>query len=373
VNVCFTNRKWLIFWGLLSFVGLMIAVPQAVARAGSGGAAAFFDQFLRFQIWAALSGLVIVIDGFLSSRNIRWRFRFPIHILIALAWALTAVLVYSLIQGVFGYFSSGAFNARSTAAQVLIPMMIMGFLAYKMTLTTNYALDYYKRYTDERQLTTELESKLKQAELNALRMQLQPHFLFNTLNAISNLVMEDPKLAVRMIARLGDFLRLTIETQDRQFVSLDSELDFARKYLEIEQLRFSDRLKVKIDADPPSLAAAVPNLILQPFIENAIKHGIAKRSEAGRIEISAARWNGSLRVEIVNDGVSNLSDTNGLGPHDRMGIGLANARNRLSQLYGSAFVLNIECDKGAEARVLIEIPYSTDLASNGEGHRRDNG
>jgi LytS/YehU family sensor histidine kinase len=214
-----------------------------------------------------------------------------------------------------------------------------------------------KRYTDERQRSAELESKLKQAELNALRMQLQPHFLFNTLNAISNFALEDPKIAVRMIARLGDFLRLTIETQERQFVSLDDELEFARKYLEIEQLRFSDRLDVRIDANSQALKAAVPSLILQPFIENAIKHGIALRSEAGRIEVSAERQNGMLRLLVANDGPTKSGSNN---VRETTGIGIANARNRLSQLYGSDFVLDLERN-GDGAQVLIEIPYSTDL------------
>lgn len=356
MNLDFTRKKWLIFWGLLSFVGLMMAVPQAAARSGSETLAAFADQFFRFQTWAALSVIVIFIDSFFSGRNVRWRYRFPIHVLLGVSWAAASMGAFSLAVASVQYFRSGTLDVASTAAQVAFPMMIMGFLAYKMILTTNYALDYYKRYTDERQRTSELESKLRQAELNALKMQLQPHFLFNTLNAISNFAMEDPKLAVRMIARLGDFLRLTIETQNRQFVSLEDELDFARKYLEIEQLRFSDRLIVNISVASDALSASVPNLILQPFIENAIKYGISKRSEAGRLEILAERRNGVLRMEVANDGPVNLEGINGLDGSG--GIGIVNSRNRLSQLYGPDFVLDLDCSNVRKARVLIEIPYS---------------
>ncbi len=186
-------------------------------------------------------------------------------------------------------------------------------------------------------------------------MQLHPHFLFNTLHSISALVHKDPECADRMIARLGDFLRLTLENSGAQEVSLQKELEFLRCYLEIERVRFQDRLTTHMEIDSRALDTPVPNLILQPIVENALRHGIAPRSTPGRIEISAKRKNGSLRIEVQDNGpgISAISKPNG---RLREGLGLANTRARLRQLYGAEHSFELSDAPGGGLLVALEIP-----------------
>ena len=192
------------------------------------------------------------------------------------------------------------------------------------------------------------------ARLNALKMQLQPHFLFNTLNAITVLVRQQKgKDAEQMLGHLSDLLRGVLEDVDVQEVSLRRELEYLQLYLAIEQVRFPDRLRVEVSADPATQEASVPQLILQPIVENAIRHGIGRSSSAGRILISASKINGTVELRVQDDGP-------GLSRRDSSedeGIGLANTRARLQQLYGQDARLEIEnCDRGGVV-VTMNIPF----------------
>lgn len=187
-------------------------------------------------------------------------------------------------------------------------------------------------------------------------MQLQPHFLFNTLHSVSALIHKDPVSADRMIARLGDFLRLTLENAGTQEVSLQEELEFLKCYLEIERVRFRERLTVQMNIEPQTLNARLPNLILQPIVENAIKHGIAPRTKPGRIEIEARRFNGILHVQITDNGPG-LPANGGSGRIVKGGVGLANTEARLQQLYGSDHRLDLANTSKGGLTVILEIPF----------------
>src|SRR5262249_2873049 len=152
-----------------------------------------------------------------------------------------------------------------------------------------YALDYYQKFQERELKAAQLEGRLAQAELQNLKAQLQPHFLFNTLHAISVLMQENVQAANRMLVRLSELLRMALDTAGAQEVTLKQEVEFAQRYLEIEQTRFQDRLSVKIDVDPSALDARAPSLLLQPLVENAVRHGIARRAGAGLLEIIARR------------------------------------------------------------------------------------
>ena len=188
-------------------------------------------------------------------------------------------------------------------------------------------------------------------------MQLHPHFLFNTLNSISALLHHDPELADRMIARLGDFLRLTLENSGAQEVTLQKELEFLKCYLEIERVRFQDRLTVSYDVAPETLDAMVPNLVWQPIVENAIRHAIAPRSGRGHIEMRAQRTGETLQLQVKDDGPGLPSNQNSNGSSSK-GVGLANTRERLRQLYGNnhRFELVNGSDRGLV--VTLEIPFN---------------
>jgi LytS/YehU family sensor histidine kinase len=206
-----------------------------------------------------------------------------------------------------------------------------------------------------------MKTQLAQAQLKALKMQLHPHFLFNTLHSISSLVLDDPPKANSMIARLGDFLRLTLDHSDQQLITLQQEMEFVRCYLEIEQVRFGERLKVEYQVEPGTTSALVPHLILQPLVENAIQHAIAPRSDRGKITISARQTGDLLALEIRDSGAGLPTPT---ALTDGHGLGLANVRARLAGLYGPT--ANFEAGAGLDSglTVRIRIPFQAEHDGN---------
>ncbi len=223
---------------------------------------------------------------------------------------------------------------------------------YWTILAVSHVLQYYRRFRERELRSSQLEAKLAQTQLQILKMQLHPHFLFNTLNAISALIHKDVDLADRMIARLGDLLRATLENANKNEVPLKEELDFIDPYLEIEKARLGDRLNVNMSIDPAAMSAQVPNLILQPLVENAIRHGIATRAEPGRIDIEARRDNGRLHLAVTDDGPGLKSPS-----PTSQGIGLANTQARLEKLYGAEQCFELSNGPGRGFRVGITIPF----------------
>jgi LytS/YehU family sensor histidine kinase len=225
-------------------------------------------------------------------------------------------------------------------------------LIYFALVALCHARDFYGRYRERERRALELESRLALAQLQALRMQLRPHFLFNALNAIAELIHENPGTAEAMVLRLAELLRLALRAENAQEVPLHQELEFARQYLEIEQVRFRDRLCVDLHIDPGTLKALVPSFALQPLVENAIRHGLYPKPGAGRIEICASRDEGSLRLEVCDDGPGLPNP----GPV-RDGLGLANTRARLAQLYGPLGRLDLVSPQAGGLKVIVVIPF----------------
>jgi signal transduction histidine kinase len=226
-------------------------------------------------------------------------------------------------------------------------------MTYWAIVGLSHALTYQSEAQDRALRTSQLETHLAEARLQALQRQLQPHFLFNTLNTISALMHRDVNAADNMIAKLSDLLRISLHNVGVQEVPLTQELDFLSKYLEIEQTRFRDRLTVLFDVQPETLDALVPNLVLQPLVENAIKHGIGPRAAPGQIVIRSRRLGSMLELEIKDNGVglsaARLTDFN-------RGIGLGNTRSRLQHLYGSSHRFEFRQPPGGGLSVLIAIP-----------------
>jgi LytS/YehU family sensor histidine kinase len=230
-------------------------------------------------------------------------------------------------------------------------------------LARNYYVRYQARLEETRRLEAEatelraeravLHAQVTDARLNALRAQLNPHFLFNTLNAVSTLVEEDPPGARRMLARLSDLLRHTLGEENEQEIPLARELEMLRRYLDIMEVRFQGKLDVSIDSDKSLDDALVPNLVLQPLVENAFRHGIAQLQSVGRVAVRAAREDGDLVLTVRDNGRGPAKDL-------REGVGLSNTRARLTQLYGSGrqrLALTAAQDGGAIAEV--RVPYHT--------------
>ena len=221
-----------------------------------------------------------------------------------------------------------------------------------------HALLYYDEFRTSELQQSSLKAQLAQAQLRALKMQVHPHFLFNTLHSISSLVLEDPQKANSMIARLGDFLRLTLDHADHELVTLKEESEFLRAYLDIEQVRFGDRLKVAFEMEPMTLSAQVPHLILQPVVENAVQHAVAPRTAQSHIDIKAQRLDGLLRLEVKDNGPGIASKSDSL---ELRGVGLNNVRARLSQVYGSGFRFELTNRAEGGLTVIMEIPFRCEV------------
>jgi two-component system, LytTR family, sensor kinase len=233
--------------------------------------------------------------------------------------------------------------------------LLASVLLYGTILLVGWMVDSRERLARQQMEAAQLSEQLAKAQLSALRQQIEPHFLFNTLNTIAGLVREGRgENAVDMIAGLSELLRRTLQSSDRQEVALGEELEIVEKYLEIEKARFAERLQVRVEVAEELRGARVPSLILQPVVENAVKHGIAKRVQGGTIGISAARANGTLELCVKNDGPGfSVGWAKG-----RQGIGLENVRERLGSLYGESAGLKVSDGRSDGASVRIFLPYA---------------
>ena len=243
-------------------------------------------------------------------------------------------------------------------------LVITAWWKYWVFMGLYYAFDYHRRFREREVAAAHLETQLATAHLQALRMQLHPHFLFNALHSAAMLTMMDPEAAHRVLVELSALLRTTLDRSAAPEVPLSEEIDFMDRYLAIEQIRFQDRLRVDIHADDDALSAVVPNLILQPLVENAVRHGIARRTDARCLTIRAARENGSLVLEVEDDGPG-LPPGWTLTPPDGSGVGLTNVRSRLERTYGEQARLELltPADEAGRPRpgvlARVTIPYRT--------------
>lgn len=229
---------------------------------------------------------------------------------------------------------------------------------YLLAAVVGYVVAYYTRLRAQERHAAELETNLVKAELQFLKMQLQPHFLFNTLHSVAALVHRDPAAAEKMICSLGDLLRQTLAAEDAPLVTLERELEFLQLYLDIQRVRFQDRLVTDIQVDEQALDAIVPYVLLQPLVENAIKHGVARRRGVGKIEIAIRRQAADLSISVVNDSTSDP-----VPQHERLGIGLENIRSRMRLLFGSGE--RVACRHLPDGRFQVEVlvPLNTEAES----------
>ncbi len=228
-----------------------------------------------------------------------------------------------------------------------------GLFTYSFILSWGYVHEYFAAMREREVAMTKLETELAQAQLRALKAQLQPHFLFNTLHAITVLIRHDTEAAGRMVMQLSDLLRMTLMDSERQEATLEQELRFLRLYLQIEQTRFRDRLEVRWDIAPGLEGAAVPTLLLQPLVENAIKHGVGARAASGTVEIAASRGDGMLTLRVADNGPGCRDGDVTAGP----GIGIPSTRGRLEALYGPAHRFTLERNATGGTSVTVGIPY----------------
>ena len=353
----------LAFTGQLYFTSYFSERPMTWARAAS-------SQFVYPFLWALATPLVLWLAGRFPVDQSRWRRHVPVHL--ACALALTVVINGSFYVIYYNIAERGGPHPyrHSDTLRTIIFNSSETVGIYGLILLASHAFNYYRRYREGELKASQLQAQLAQAQLQALKMQLHPHFLFNTLHSISALLYKDTGAADKMIARLGDFLRLTLENSGTQEVTLRQELEFLKCYLAIERIRFNDRLTTRLDVDARALEVHVPNLILQPIVENAIRHGIAPRAAPGRIEISAKRNNGSLRISVTDNGPGlsakasspRPTSSGGAVKTQTGGLGLANTRARLAQLYGDEHRFELADAPEGGLVVTLEIPVRSPSA-----------
>jgi sensor histidine kinase YesM len=260
-------------------------------------------------------------------------------------------------SGIESFWGLYIFFVRSMINTALMIYFIIAFVSYAMI--------HYQRYRDEELRLAELEGQLVRAQLESLKSQIHPHFLFNTLNSISALVRSDPEAADKMIARLGELLRIMLDSEGNQEVPLRREVDFLNRYLDIQKMRFRDRLEVTLDIDMELLDAMMPNFILQPVVENAIQHGISRCTDKGVISISAKRENETLCLTVTDNGpgMERQEITKSNNKH-----GLSNIAARLERMYGKNQQLLFATDPNPGMQVCIEIPFHLAEYKNNGGN-----
>jgi two-component system, LytTR family, sensor kinase len=346
------------------------------------------------QLWIPIAWLAFALAdaaktvGFMHAEGMQhnWATLFAIEVLSWLPWAVGSLFIVWLADHLRGVKPALAWGAHALAA-LGIGLAYTAW-SYQLTLryqpyapefahwTPQWPTDFYEnlmatvalyacvllshwliqsraRISARETEVAELNKQLTQAQLVALRSQIEPHFFFNTLNAVAGLIREGrTEAAVQTIMQLSDFLRRTLSDANRQEVSLGDEVEFARQYLTIQQTRFADRLQLDIQVQDGLQCAAVPNLILQPLVENAVKHGIAKRKEGGAVRVAASAAGETLNLYIANDGPSLPDDWN----ERQHSIGIANVCQRLRSLYGNASSFDIRNRTGGGVEVAIRIP-----------------
>ena len=280
-----------------------------------------------------------------------------IHLVAALIFSLLYVVLRALVGQVHNFIVDEPGTFVEVFRALLVKTSPFNLLVYGVILSVSHALDYYRKYHERTVQTLELEKHLTEARLQSLLRQLKPHFLFNTLNGIASLMYSDVAAADRMLVRLSELLRQTMARSGAPLAPLRDELAFLEKYLEIERIRFRDRLEVQVDVDPATLDALVPSLILQPLVENAIRHGIEPNERAGRILLRAARTGENLVLTVTDNG-------GGVPPggFQREGIGLANTRARLNELYGGRHRFELANEPGGGLCIRLTLPFTTETA-----------
>jgi two-component system LytT family sensor kinase len=339
----------------------------------------FVWNLLAFYLWALLTPLIALLARRYRFDRQRWPQSLVVHLPASLLFSAFHLCLYlSLFWFLGGMLPKEYPTYLSLFRHQLFSNLSVTVSLYWLVLIAINALDYYQSFRVAEVKASELRAQLAQAQLRALKMQLHPHFLFNTLNSISALLHRDAEAADQMVTRLGDFLRLTLENSGDQEVTLEQEMEFLRCYLEIEIVRFHDRLSVETEIDPETLRARVPNLILQPLVENAIRHGISRQSAPGRLLIRATRRNARLLLQVEDNGPGlSLISEGGSAPHAPAahhatiasatravtgGVGLANTRARLEHLYGAEHRFELTRATPRGMLVTLEIPFQLEAA-----------
>ncbi|HYE74127.1 MAG TPA: histidine kinase [Blastocatellia bacterium] len=363
-------RKILLWFGFWTLISLFFSSRIYFSQSGMGGPAdsyleALKQAMVQWYTWGVLSLVIIRADRWFSKgRSLvkRILLHLPLSFLITAAFFIIAIWVDSILSGrVAAGRMSDPMLSFSTWRELMGGAFQWNYLIYWLVAGGWLAWDY-NRESQQRQLqaaqlelkATQLEQRLTESRLLNLKAQLHPHFLFNALNTISAFVEKDPRGARQMIEHLGDLLRFSLEHSEAQENTLEEELQVLEHYLAIQRVRFEDHLRLKIDVSPDTLHAAVPSLILQPLVENAIRHSVAKQTSPVCVTIQAVRDNGHLRLQVSDDGPGLPI---GWDLNEQAGVGLTNTKQRLEQLYPLANQFEVNNAESGGVMVKIILPF----------------
>jgi two-component system, LytTR family, sensor kinase len=342
------------FWTFLATLSAASRLldPRGFGFRGMSPAGPIMLAFIESWIWAALTPGIFWLGGRVGLERRALVGRILLFLLVGVAVSIVVYLLLAVARDQM--FESIAIRrrrfrpAREIAAFRFVPQLLF----YFAILAAGFAREYFLRTREQQAHTARLQAQLAEARLDALRMQINPHFLFNTLHAVSAMVERDPAGVRKMIARLSELLRHTTDAHATDEVPLRDELAFLGRYIEIMEVRFQGRLKLDRRIDPATTAALVPNLILQPIVENALEHGVGSSKGEALVEISSERRDDQLVLTVRDNGA-------GLADESRAGVGLANTRARLAQLYGSRGTLTLASPPEGGTVAQIVLPYRT--------------
>jgi two-component system LytT family sensor kinase len=342
--------------GALFEAGQSVLFMRAIGRQHAG--LIFGTELASWLPWALATPLVIGLARryeVIRSTTIQTA---AVHFAAFAIISLLAEAWFAVLQVLFNpwdYAQQPTF--METLRTSLIFQVLTYLIVYALILTVTYVMDARERIARQVTETARLSEELSKSQLAALRQQIEPHFMFNTLHSITGLVRDHKNdAAVGMIVGLSEFLRRALQDSHRSQVTLAEEVEYLQRYLDIQKVRFGERLQISMDIPEELLSAQVPNLLLQPLVENAIKHGIARRAAGGTVRIKGACHDGGLCLSIYNDGPDSPTDW----PATRTGVGINNLRTRLQILHGEKSELQLRHAGGGAVEVVVRLPFKAD-------------
>jgi hypothetical protein len=353
------SLQWFLVPAICALIALLIGVAEYIGKLQASEPISLLksigDQIFFWLLWAIISPLILM----LARRFPMERPRILRNLLIHFSTAYLCSALIAIMNIFFLFLSKGLSALEAPLFQRSYLQLALNLLPntiiYGIFLFINLIVFYREQYQNQMLQASHLNAQLSNARLQALQMQLHPHFLFNTLHSITALVLKNENRdAVKMVNRLSEFLRLTLDNVETHVLKLEDEIEFTRRYLEIELIRFHDRLTVNWDIDDEALEAQVPNLILQPLVENAMRHGVDSHTDVGLIEIAAHLQNGNVRLEVRDNGkdFKETAEQQASG-----GLGLKNTRSRLSELYGGDYSFSLTRRENEWTIAQIVIPF----------------
>jgi len=352
-----TFTSWLILFAIFTVPAFIAAVLMHTRMLQLERETVLWKWLLDFSlgwyIWAALTPFVVWLGRKFPIERVHWIKPVALHSLFAMllsVFQISLAVVFSILV------YAEPMNWTYVSGQIVPTVfgrLLSQLTVYFVILGVSYAIDYQRQSNERALRESKLESELTAARLDALKQQLQPHFLFNTLNSISVLMQKgEISLANKVLGDLSDLLRQVLRKENTQLVTLEEELEFVRRYVAIEQVRYGERLQVTFGIPEDVLSSHVPSFVLQLLVENAIRHGVAKKADSGKVRITALRVGDRLQLQVVDDGVGIDGD------QISEGVGISNARSRLQHLFGDNQRIEIHNNGNAGVTALIELPIS---------------